>query len=495
MATTQLSLTRTTGRALRWNYIGVFIRMLLGFGVNILLSRLLGPKPFGELAVAMMVFSFGNLLSNVGITSALIQKKEIQDGDIRFCFTCQMAMGALMASLLIISAPLWAAFFHEPGVTRIQRVVSLLFVFQAFGTTAIALLNRRQDARTVQGISIISYLVSYLGIGVPLALFGAGIWSLVLAQLSQALFSSVLAYARVRHSVVPLLHPSYTNLLTFGFRILGANICNWSISNLDNAVVGRVVGPVSLGLYNRAFSLASIPAEGIISSLLQVLLPGLSRVQTDKAKLRQVYASTLGLVFMILAPMFAAMAVVPDVVILGLYGKKWEGAIGLFQPLALAIPINAIMALSGPLLAARGKPEREFYMQLVTVAAAVVSYIVAVRWSVLALSWIVLAVYLLRFFLLTRAANREIDGRWSDLMVAALPGLALAIAGASVARLVTALLPPLHDGKKLVLVGVISAIFILLCFATFYKVLLRPILTRSPQLATLLPVRMQRLVV
>jgi O-antigen/teichoic acid export membrane protein len=494
MATAQVSLTQTTGRALRWNYIGVFIRMLLGFGINILLTRLLGPKPFGELAIAGIVFGFGNLLSNVGVTSALIQKEDIQDGDIRFCFTCQMAMGALMAFVLSISAPAWAVFFHENGVTRILSIFSLLFVFQAFGTTSTALLNRSQDARTVQGISIISYSISYLGIGVPLALYGAGIWSLVLAQLSQALIGSILAYARIRHSIVPLLHPRYSKLLTFGFRVLGANICNWGISNLDNAVVGRVAGPISLGLYSRAFSLAAMPAEGIIFSLLQVLLPGLSRVQTDKAKLRQIYASAMGLVFLILAPLFAAMAAVPNVVILGLYGEKWAGAIGLFQPLALAIPINAVMALSGPLLTARGKPQHEFYMQMVTVAVAGISYTLAVRWSVFALSWVVLAIYLLRFALLTHTANREIGGRWVDLMATTWPGLVLALAGALVARFVTVLLPPLSDVQRLALVGGISAIFILLCFATFSRTLLHPIFKRSPQLATLLPVRLQRFV-
>lgn len=494
MSTVQVSLTQATGRALRWSYIGVFTRMLLGFGINILMTRLLGPKPFGELTVAMMVYSFGNLLSNVGITSALIQKQEITEGDIRFCFTCQMAIGTLMALVLIFSAPAWAIFFHEPGVTPVLRIVSLLFVFQAFGTTAVALLNRSQDARRIQGISIISYLIAYLGLGVPLALSGGGIWSLVLAQLSQVLIYSVLAYASVPHSVIPLLNFHYASLFTFGSRILGANICNWGISNFDNAVVGRVAGPIPLGLYSRAFSLASIPAEGVISSLLQVLLPPLSRVQTDKTKLRKIYASALGVVFMILAPMFAAMAAVPDVVILGLYGKAWAGAIDLFRPLALAIPINAVMALSGPLLAARGKPQREFYMQLIAVAAAVVSYIIAVRWSVLALSWTVLSVYILRFVLLTQTANREMDGHWSDLMATASPGLILASTAATVARLIVLFLPPLPDVQRLAVVGGGSALFIMVCFTAFSKVLLRPIFSRSPQLATLLPFRLQRLV-
>jgi O-antigen/teichoic acid export membrane protein len=494
MATAQVSLTRTTGLALRWNYAGVLTRMLLGFGVNVLLTRLLGPRPFGELAVAMLVFGFGNLLSNVGVTSALVQKEDIQNGDIRFCFTCQMAMGVVMGLVLLTTAPWLALFFHEPEVLPILRLLSLLIVFQAFGTTSLALLNRRQDARTIQGITIISYLIAYVGTAVPLALLGFGIWSLVVALLLQSLLSSILLYAKVRHSLVPLVDLRYLGLLRFGAGVLGANICNWGITNLDNTFVGRFAGPVPLGYYSRAFSLAAMPAEGIVYSLLQILLPGFSRVQNDKAKLRQVYASAVGLVFMVLAPMFAAMAAVPDVVILGLYGEKWRAAIGLFQPLVLAIPINAIMSLSGPLLTARGKPEREFSRQLITVAVAAACYMAAVRHSVLMLSWAVLAIYLFRFALLTQAANREIEGRWRDLFATVLPGLLLAVLAAVSARLTSSLLPALPHAERLALVAGVSAVLTLVCFAIFMKALLRPIFRRSPQLGTLIPDRFQHFV-
>jgi hypothetical protein len=133
-------------------------------------------------------------------------------------------------------------------------------------------------------------------------------------------------------------------------------------------------------------------------------------------------------------------------------------------------------------------------MQFLTVVVAAVSFILAARWSVLALSWVVLAVYLLRFSLLTQAVIREIDGQWSDVFATTLPGLALAFTAALVARLANALLPPLHDAQRLVVVGGISAMFVLFCFAALSRVLLRPIFTRSPQLITLLPIKMQHFV-
>lgn len=346
----------------------------------------------------------------------------------------------------------------------------------------------------MQIISITSYVISYLGVGIPLALWGAGIWSLVLAQLSQAFFGSLFSYAVVRHSVVPLIHSRHRSMLSFGFRILGANISSWGISNLDNTVVGRFAGAVPLGLYNRAFSLAAMPAEGIISSLLRILLPALSRVQSDTEKLRRVYAAALGLVLMILAPIFAAMFVVPDVVILGLYGEKWGGAVALFQPLALAIPINAVMALSGPLLAARGKPEREFYMQSITAAVAAIAYVVAVRWSVLALSWTVLAVYIIRFILLSNSANREIGGRWKDLMATAMPGLILSVVAAASAKAIDLVLPRLQYPVRLGFVCSGTLLCVSACFVLFSKKLLQPIVDRFPQLQLLFPARVRHLV-
>jgi hypothetical protein len=47
----------------------------------------------GRPMVAMIVFSFRNLLSSTGATTGVIQTEDINGGDIRICFTCQTAMG------------------------------------------------------------------------------------------------------------------------------------------------------------------------------------------------------------------------------------------------------------------------------------------------------------------------------------------------------------------------------------------------------------------
>jgi PST family polysaccharide transporter len=480
------SLTKTTGKALSWNYLGSFVRLTMSLGVNILMARLLGPRPFGELAVAMLLFGLGNLLSGIGVATALIQKKEINNRDIRFCFTCQMIVGASVSLVLIISAPLWAVFFHQPELTLLLRVLSPLFLFQSFGTISTALLNRKQNTRHIQVASIVSYVFAFGFLGIPMALLGYGVWSLVAAYLSQTLVNGLILYLHVRHSVLPLLYRGGVTLLRFGFSVLGANLSNWGISNLDNAVVGRVSGPVALGLYSRAFTLASLPAEGIIGNLLGVLLPSFSRIQTDTKRLARIYLAAVGLVALVLLPPFCAMAAVPGVIVLGLYGAKWIGAVWLFQPLALAIPVNAMMALSGPTLASRGKPHLEMRLQFVVLLVAIAGYSISVRYSVLWLSWTVVAVYLLRFALLTGAALREVGVRWSEIARAVWPAIVLAGFASGTAALINLVFPATAMWIRLISVAAGTALPTILFLIVGRGFFLDPILRTVPQIQELL---------
>jgi len=486
------SLTQTTSRALGWNYAGSFTRLAIAFGVNILLTRLLGPRPFGEIAVALLLFGIGNLISGIGITSALIQKENLDNRDIRFCFTAQMLVGMSMSVVLFLSAPLWASFFRVSELTHMLRILSPLFVLQSSGTTAIALLNRDQNTRAIQLASVSSYLLAFLGCAVPMALLGYGVWSLVMAYLVQACTNAILAYAQRRHTLLPLLHRGGVPLVRFGLAVLGANLSNWGISNLDNTVVGRVSGPSALGFYSRAFTLASLPAENIIGNLLPVLLPAYSRVQYDTKKLGRIYAAAFGIVALILFPPFCAMACVPSVIVLGLYGAKWSPAIDFFQPLALAIPLNAVMALTGPLLASRGKPHIEMRLQLIVVLVAGFAYSISVQHSVLALSWTVLGVYVLRFLLLTRSALREIGCTSKELVRNAWTAV-VPVAVACISATAANLWIPVHAyWIRLIVVAGCSGASTLLCLYSARGLLILPILRGVPEIERLLQDQMLR---
>lgn len=419
--------------ALKWNYGGTLVKIVSQLAISILLARLLGPEPFGLVAIAWLALGLGNLLADFGLGAALIQKEQVFARDIRYVFTLQMLIGLTFSVLLVFASPWIAAFFGRVDAVAVLSWMSLLFAFQAFGQTATALLRRDLDHKRVQILQVLSYLVAYLSLGVPLAYAGMGVWALVIAQLTQSALYAVAVYLSVRHSLKPTLSPEQSGLFTFGSKVLGSNLTSWGISYLDSAIIGRMLGIVDLGFYNRSMNLLASPMNAAVSTLQGVLLPFYSRTQSRPDVVRDTYLASICILSTILAPVFAAIAAIPDTTVLAVYGQEWQAAAVLITPLALAMPVNAMLALAGPMMLGMGRAGIDAALQGVGLTILVVAVIVAARFGLATVAWAVLVVYLLRAWLVTRLAAGVIAAPASALFRALVGPLLLAALAAVLA--------------------------------------------------------------
>ena len=407
-------LTQATFTALKWSYGSTVIKVISQMLIGVVLARLLGPKPFGLVAVAWIVIGFGNLIADFGFGAALVQRKEVSEREVRYAFTIQVLIGVALTLVIASSAGLIAQLFRQPPLVPVIQVLSLIFAIQAFSQTAVSLLKRDLNFKYLRLAELLSYVLAFILLGIPLAYLGYGVWSLIAAQLAQSMLYSVLIYGRVRHPIKLTLSLS-SNLLGFGSRVMGTNILNWIIENMDNAFVGRFFGVYSLGLYNRAYSLMTAPTSSFITVLQGVLFPAYSRAQDETKTISRVYIASAGVTSLVVLPIFCSVAVVPRTVIQGLYGNRWLGAAPLLVPLALAVPFHAVMALAGPLIWGKGKVGRELAMQGIVAVLFLFVLLVTSKLTVLILAWGVFGVYAVRFVLMTWAALRVINASWRSL--------------------------------------------------------------------------------
>lgn len=456
-----------TGRslgALKWNYLGTGVRILSQLVIGIVLARLLGPEPFGLIAIAWLILGLGNLIADSGLGVALIQKPQVTPRDVRYVFTVQVLAGLALTLLGVLAAPWIAAFFGRPDATPVLGWMSLLFALQAFGQTATALMRRDLDHKRVQLLQVASYLVAYLLLGLPLALSGLGVWSLVIAQLVQSILYSTSAWLSVRHSLMPTFRAEQPGLFRFGTKVLGSNLTSWGISYFDSAIIGRMLGMVELGFYNRSMNLLASPMNAAVSTLQGVLLPLYSRLQGRTDDARDTYLATLCLLCAVLAPAFAAVAAMPDTTMLAIYGNEWEAAAVLITPLALAMPVNAMLALGGPMMQGLGRAGMEAASQGIGFIVLVIAVIAAARISLAAVAWAVLGVYLLRAWLVTRLATGLVHAPASALLRALAGPLLLAMLAAALAAAVDrglASLLPQFGARFVVALGVAAAAVLL----------------------------------
>ncbi|MFB9995033.1 lipopolysaccharide biosynthesis protein [Deinococcus oregonensis] len=397
--------------ALIWQYLGTFGRAIATFLFGIFLARLLGPAPFATVAVGLAFIGLANLLADFGLTVALIQRKEIDAHLIGFIFTLQMTLAGVLTLVFAGLSPVLASAFKLDSWQPLAAL-SLLFVIQAAGQTSSALLRRDLRFKELNIIQLLAYLVGYGGLGVVLAMRGYGVWSLVGAQLTQALLASGLYLLIMRPRLQLTLRPPDAGLLSFSATAAVSNMASWGIGNLPTLLIGQTLGPLSLALYNRAAMTVGVPLNNIVSVLQTVLLSIYSRNQHQPERLARIYMGAAAVVSSTLFPAFAIVAVLAWPISHLLFGHKWVGIEPLISLLAIAMPFDALALVTSPLLIGMGQPKRDFWGQVITLAISV-ALVGGVAWlahpSLLVLTVVVcICVYLVRAITLLDQARRAI---------------------------------------------------------------------------------------
>jgi lipopolysaccharide exporter len=416
-------LAEATLAALQWNYAGALTRTACQFAVVVVLARILGPEPFGLVAAAWLVIGLGNLVADFGLGAALVQRRSVSEEEIRYVFTVQVLLGVALTVAVASSAGLVARIFGQADLIPVVRALSMMFLIQAFGQTAFSLMKRRLAFKGLQLAQVLSYILAYIMLGIPLALLDFGVWSLVIAQLCQGTLYTAIAYLQVRHPVRPLLDSSGADLFDFGFKVVGTNLLNWSIISLDTLFVGRFFGVVELGLYNRAYTLLIAPMNNIVVVLQGVLFSASSRSQDEDSALKRGYLAAVGAIALVVLPVFGTVALVPRTVIEGLYGDRWLGAVPLLVPLALAVSFHAMMAVAGPVVLGKGQAGKELSVSAVVAVLFLAVLLLTSQMSLVTLAWGVFAVYVVRFLLMTSVVLRLVGGTWGEVLVAFRGGL------------------------------------------------------------------------
>ncbi|MBW2646347.1 MAG: lipopolysaccharide biosynthesis protein [Deltaproteobacteria bacterium] len=332
------------------------------------MARLLEPAAFGLIAMAGVILRFGSYFAQMGVGSALIQKKEISDEDIRAAFTSAIFLGILFFVLVWFCAPLAIHIFDNEKVIPIVRVMALSFLITGLSTTALSLLRRNLEFRSLAITEIISYVLGYGVIGVPLAYNGFGVWSLVAAALCQSGLMAILSYTFSRHKLSFIYRWKYYRpLYSFGGRVSVISFFEFLGSNLDTLAIGHFIGAASLGIYNRAFMLVNLPAQYLTSSFSRVLFPSFSRVQKEIVRLKKAYLSTIMLFSAILLPTCLGIAASSREIVLLVLGEKWIAAVPVLQVLAIATPFNLLSHFGGIVCEATATLNIKLLMQIIYV--------------------------------------------------------------------------------------------------------------------------------
>jgi O-antigen/teichoic acid export membrane protein len=344
------TLTHKTIDGLFWASFGAVTNVALQLAVVAVLARLLAPKDFGMVAAAGTFIGLASILVDLGVGPAIVQRRQLTADHINTGFTMSVSMGLIIGSAFALAAPVIAHLYRMPELTNILRALSLLFPITSLGLVAQALLSREMRFRRMSIRNVMSYIFGYGLVSVTLALLGFGVWSLVLGQLVQ---TSLQAFQTIliagQHVRFGWNGKARRDLMSYGIGFTLARFGNYAANQGDNVIVGRMLGPIALGFYSRAYQFIALPANLFGSVTNAVLFPAMSAVQHEQEKLERAYRQSIAIIAMVTLPVSGLLFVAAPEAVAVLLGPKWTAVVAPFQILVLSLLFRTSYKLSDSL--------------------------------------------------------------------------------------------------------------------------------------------------
>lgn len=350
-------------------------------GFVVIMARLLDPGEFGLVAMVTAVTGIYDLFTSAGLSSATVQKDEINDQLLSTLFWFNLFIGILLAVLCFLTAPLLVAFYEEPRLFWITVIVAAGFVFNAAGVQHYALLQRHLRFVALTVIETVASLCA-MAIAICMALWGYSYWSLVASAVATPAVMTALMWLATRWVPGrPRREAEIGKMLHFGATVTLNGVVVYVAYNLDKVLLGRRWGAEALGIYGRAYHLVNIPISNLNSAVGGVAFSALSRLQNDPQRFRNYFLKGYSLVVSLTMPTALFMGVASEDIVLVVLGAKWVAATDILRLLAPTVFVFGVINPLGWLMVASGLQLRSLCIALVIAPIVIVAYILGLPYG------------------------------------------------------------------------------------------------------------------
>ena len=324
---------------------GAGLGRIISFVNTIVLAHILSPDDYGLMAMAMVVCGFIGFFNEIGLGSAIIQRKNLTENQLNGAFTLTIIASLVLYALTCFFAPVIGDFYQNTQIADMLTVLACTFVFGAFSTVSSALISKKLQFGALAGIEFLAILVQVV-ITLVFALMGYKAWSLVFGFVVSQFVRSVLVIVLARWRPTRFGDISAAiELIKFGLTVTYSRLTWYAYSHAATFIIGKFSGEKQLGIYSMATTLADLPTSHLTSLVQQVASPVFATLQDDLVALNKMLNGFTAGLALLTFPILAGMAITASELIPLLLGEQWLLAIFPMQALALTGAMKSVSPL------------------------------------------------------------------------------------------------------------------------------------------------------
>lgn len=347
----------------------------------------------------MVIITFFSIFSDLGIAPAIIQNKSLTKDNLNDIFSFSIWLGLGISLVFFASSWIISAYYKIDILIRICQILSINLFFVTANIVPNALLYKNKEFRF---IAFRTFITQFTGgvISIIAALNGAGIYALLI----NPIFSSIVLFIvtiyryplkmklRFQISSIKIIfsYSSYQFLF---------NLINYFSRNLDKLFIGKYMGMVPLGYYEKSYRLMMLPLQNISYAITPVMHPIFSDFQNDLRRLASSYLKIIRLLAFIGLPLSVLLWFTAPEVVLIIFGNQWMQSIPVFQILSLSVGLQIILSTSGAIFQAANATKILFISGVISTIFNVSGILIGIFIfnSLTAVAWCITITYSINF--------------------------------------------------------------------------------------------------
>jgi O-antigen/teichoic acid export membrane protein len=315
------------------------VNLIVGFGGNLVLARLLSPRDFGIVAIGATLMMFSTSIADGGLGSGLIRRERAPDRrELKAALALQLALTGTLAALAALAGWLLG------GAGLVVALMMCALPLAAFQTPGRVVLSRHLRFKALATMEATANL-AYYGWAIGLVVFAdAGVWALASAVVIRAAALTLGVSAAARLAVVPSFRgaAALRPVIAFGVRFQGVSLAGMLREQLLNAGVVAIAGVGALGLWTLTKRLLELPAL-MFEPLHRVSFPVLSHMLAAKQDPARELDRGVAVASTASGVVLVAMGASAPELVPFMFGEQWR-EVGLIIPW-----ICAALLVAGPL--------------------------------------------------------------------------------------------------------------------------------------------------
>jgi O-antigen/teichoic acid export membrane protein len=406
-----------------WGFLREGGNSLLILPTTMVLARLLTPTEAGIAAAATFFVQLCARLTQFGFGASLVRAKRVTSQHLSSVFFVNLTIGVTAWSLLTLLAPLLGGYLRSPEAGQLLPTAACAFLIMPFATVPTALLSRDmryKEAATSEWISTVVESSTAIGF----AWSGYSFWSLIYGRLCGDSVRAICRIAMTRwRPRLEFSRDALGDLFSFGIGMYAKSLLDFSAQNLDNVIVGRMLGVTSLGFYDKAFTTMHKLTAKLNLSGPSVSFRIFALIHEEPERFRRAYRKVILSVTAIGYPVITGMLVTGPQLIEVLFGPRWLPAVAPFQILCCAAYFRLLNTYASSASQAKGQVWLEVKRQAFFTGMLIVAVTGLSGWGIAGAAAGVLVATIVMSVAFQVMVRRITNLTWDDMLRPQLPGV------------------------------------------------------------------------